>query len=108
RNVFGPLSDPAITGDVASMVAYTRGAPTASILGREIEVITANDAKAEGRLRGLTCSGIYVDEATLVPEEFFTQALARLSVPGSMMFATTNPGAPSHWLRKKYLLRSSD
>jgi len=108
RNVFGPLSDPAITGDVAKLVAYTRGAPTAVMLGREIEVITANDAKAEGRLRGLTCAGMYVDEATLIPEDFWTQALARLSVPGSMMFATTNPAAPSHWLRQKYLLRASE
>jgi hypothetical protein len=71
RNVFGSLSDPPITGDVAGLVTYTRGAPTASILGREIEVITANDAKVEARLRGLTCAGIYIDEATLVPEEFF-------------------------------------
>jgi PBSX family phage terminase large subunit len=108
RNVFGPLSDPAITGQWASMVSYTRGAPTASILGREIEVITANDSKAEARIRGLTCAGIYIDEATLIPEDFWTQALARLSVPGSKLFATTNPGAPSHWLRKKYLLRASD
>jgi PBSX family phage terminase large subunit len=108
RNVFGPLSDPAITGEYASLVSYTRGAPTASILGRTIEVITANDAKAEGRLRGLTCAGMYVDEATLIPEDFWTQALARLSVPGSMLFATTNPGAPSHWLRKKYLLRAGE
>jgi hypothetical protein len=24
------------------------------------------------------------------------------------MFAMTNPGTPSHWLRKKYLLRAGD
>ena len=108
RNIFGPLMDPAITGEYASMVSYTRGAPTAQILGRTIEVITANDAKAEARLRGMTCAGGYIDEATLIPEDFWTQFLARLSVPGSMLFATTNPGSPSHWLRKKYLLRGGD
>ena len=108
RNIFGPLMDPAITGEYASMVSYTRGAPTAQILGRTIEVITANDAKAEARLRGMTCAGGYIDEATLIPEDFWTQFLARLSVPRSMLFATTNPGSPAHWLRKKYLLRASD
>ena len=25
-----------------------------------------------------------------------------------MLFATTNPGSPAHWLRKKYLLRAAD
>ena len=78
RNIFGPLSDPSITGEYASLISYNRGAPTATILGREIEVITANDAKAEARLRGLTCAGIYIDEATLIPEDFWTQALATL------------------------------
>lgn len=108
RNVFGPLTDPAITGELADLISYTRGAPTAMMLGREIEVISANDAKAEARLRGMTCAGMYIDEASLIPEDFWTQALARLSVPGSMLFATTNPAAPSHWLRKKYLLRAKD
>jgi hypothetical protein len=58
RNVFGPLMDPAIVGtQVAKLVSYTRGSSVAHILGRQIEVITANDARAEGRLRGLTGAG---------------------------------------------------
>jgi PBSX family phage terminase large subunit len=93
---------------VARLVKYTRGAPTATILGRTIEVITANNELAEGRIRGLTCAGAYVDEATLIPESFWTQLLARLSVPGAQLFATTNPDNPNHWLRKKFLLRTSE
>ena len=108
RNVFGVLTDPAIMGDLAGLTAYRRGAPKAVIIGRPVEVITANDAKAQARLRGMTCGGIYVDEGTLIPEDFFTQALACLSVPGSKMFVTTNPGSPAHWLRKKYLLRADE
>nr|WP_045740880.1 terminase family protein [Actinoplanes rectilineatus] len=105
RNVFGPLMDPAITGDWAKRIHYTRGAPTANILGRTVEVITANDARAEERLRGMTCAGAYIDEATLVPEAYWNQLLARLSVPGAKLFATTNPDNPAHWLRKKFMLR---
>lgn len=108
RNVFGPLQDPALFGPLARLVKYTRGAPTATILGRTIEIITANDARAEGRLRGLTCAGAYVDEATLLPEAFWDQLLARLSVPGAQLFATTNPDNPGHWLRKKFILRISE
>jgi PBSX family phage terminase large subunit len=108
RNVFGPLTDPAVTGEYAKQIHYTRGAPTATILGRTVEVITANDSRAENRLRGMTCAGAYIDEATLVPEAYWTQLLARLSVPGAKLFATTNPDNPSHWLRKKFLLRAGE
>ncbi len=108
RNVFGPLMDPAVTGPAAKLIRYTRGAPTATILGRQVEIVTANDSRAENRLRGMTCAGAYVDEATLVPEAYWTQLLARLSVPGAQLFATTNPDGPAHWLRKKFLLRAGD
>jgi len=108
RNVFGPLMDTAITGPAAKHIKYTRGASSAVILGRHIAIITANDARAEGRLRGLTAAGAYVDELTLIPEAFFAQLLARLSVPGAKLFATTNPDGPAHWVRKKYLLRAGE
>lgn len=108
RNVFGPLCDPAVTGPAASLIKYTRGASTAVILGRQVEVITANDARAEGRLRGLTAVCAYVDEATLIPEAFWNQLLARLSVRGAKLFATTNPDNPGHWLRKKFIARQGE
>lgn len=108
RNVFGPLMDPAITGPASKYINYTRGASSAVILGRHIEIITANDARAEGRLRGLTAAGAYVDELTLLPEPFFAQLLARLSVPGAKVFCTTNPDGPAHWARKKFLLRQGE
>jgi PBSX family phage terminase large subunit len=106
RNVFAPLMDPSITGPAAQLVRYTRGAPTATILGRQVEVITANDARAEGRLRGMTCAGAYGDELSLLPEQFFDQLLGRMSVPGAQLFGTSNPDNPTHWLRKRFLLRT--
>lgn len=105
RNVFGPLQNPNLFGRAASQVKYTRGAGTATILGKKIEVITANDVSAESKLRGLTAAGAYVDEATLLPQTFWTQLLARLSVEGAKLFATTNPDGPNHWLRQEFLLR---
>lgn len=104
RNVFAPLMDPGIVGStVAKSVSYTAGAPTGTILGREVHVIGAADAKAEPKVRGLTGAGAYVDEATVLPEAFWDQLVARQSTPGAKIFATTNPDSPAHWLRTKWL-----
>ncbi|RJL21130.1 PBSX family phage terminase large subunit [Bailinhaonella thermotolerans] len=108
RNVFEPLTDPSLTGPVARRIFHTRGAPTANILGRRVEIISAADVRAESRLRGLTCAGAYVDEVTLLPESFFEQLLARMSLPGAKLFGTTNPDAPNHWLHKKFIRRASE
>lgn len=106
RNVFEPLQDPGLFGPLARHVQHTRGATTATILGRTVHLIGAADARAEGRLRGLTAQLAYVDEATLLPEAFWTQLLARLSPPGARLFATTNPDSPRHWLKLGYLDRA--
>jgi PBSX family phage terminase large subunit len=108
RNVFEPLQDPALFGPAARLVSYTRGAGRATILGRTIEVITANDASAEARLRGLTGAGAYIDEWTLLPKEFFKRLVDRMSVAGAQIFATTNPDNPGHWVRKDWLNRNAE
>lgn len=108
RNVFGPLADPSLFGAMSRHVFYTAGAPTARILGRVVHVLGASDARAEAVLRGLTVAGAYVDEATLVSEQFWTQLLGRMSVPGAQLFATTNPDGPAHWLKKQVVDRAGE
>lgn len=108
RNCLEPLTDEAIFGPIARHIVHTRGATTATILGRTVHLIGAADARAEGRLRGLTAQIAYVDEATLMPEGFWTQLLARLSVPGARLYATTNPDSPRHWLKTNYLDRAHE
>lgn len=108
RNLFSVLQDPAIFGPLAAEVHYRPGATTARILGRVVDIIGAHDSKAEGRLRGMTCAGAYVDEATLVPREFWTQLIGRMSVVGAKLFATTNPDSSAHWLRQDFILRAND
>lgn len=108
RNVFGPLMNPDVFGEVAQDIHYTSGAPTATVLGRTVHALGANDAQAEPKVRGLTCAGAYVDEATTLPKSFFDQLTARCSVPGSAIYATTNPDNPNHWLRRDYLLRPTE
>ncbi|MFJ7208220.1 PBSX family phage terminase large subunit [Streptomyces sp. NPDC098789] len=108
RNCLDVLADRALFGDVAAEVHHTRGATTAVILGRVVHLVGASDARAEGRLRGMTASLAYCDEVTLLPAAFFRQLLARLSVPGAKLIGTTNPDSPRHWLRTDYLDRAGD
>jgi PBSX family phage terminase large subunit len=108
RNIIEPLQDKALFGPLAAQVHHTRGANTAVILGRTVWLIGANDAKAEGKIQGLTACLAYVDEATLMPQGFWTMLLGRLSVPGARLLATTNPNGPAHWLRKDYILRTGE
>lgn len=103
RNIFNPLREHPLFGKIAKSVSYTRGAPTAKILDRTIEVVTFNDARSESRLRGMTCAGAYVDEWSLMPETFNEQLLSRCSVDGAQIFGNTNPDNPRHWLKKNHI-----
>jgi PBSX family phage terminase large subunit len=105
RNVFEPLMDWSLFGPLSKLVHYTANAPTGRILGRTVHVLGANDAKSEKVLRGLTVALAYVDEITVIPEEFFTQLLGRMSPPNAKLFGTTNPDSPTHWLKVKFLDR---
>src|ERR1044072_7319817 len=100
RNLFLPMQDPALFGEIAAHIHYTPGAPTATILGRTVHVIGANDAKSEPKIRGMTVCGAYVDEVTLVPQIFFEQLYGRMSVRGSQLYCTTNPDNPMHWFMR--------
>lgn len=84
---------------------YTSKSDQVTIMGRTVQVIGANDAQAETKIRGLTLAGSMVDEATLLPEPMFVQLLGRHSVTGAKMIATTNPDSPAHYLRSRYIDR---
>lgn len=73
------------------------------LFGRRIMLEGANDARSEGKIRGITLGGAYCDELTLFPKDFFTMLLSRLSAPEAKLIATTNPDVPTHWLKKEYL-----
>jgi PBSX family phage terminase large subunit len=103
RNLIIPMQDPAVFGTLAGTVKYTPGAPSGTVLDRRFHVIGANDVRSENRLRGFTCAGALADELVLIPHDFFTQLLARMSVPGSQLWGTTNPDSPYHWLKTDFI-----
>lgn len=107
-NLMSLLTNPEIFGPLVKYVKYTPGAKSAQILGRTVHLYGANDASSEAKIRGLTVSLAYVDEATILPESFWKMLVTRLSVDGARMLATTNPGSKSHWLRKEWILKARE
>ena len=100
RNIIDPMRE--ILGE---FVKYYVGKQEMDIFGRKIYVVSANDVRAEGKIRGSTFIGAYVDEITLIPESFVKMLLSRLSLEGAKFFGTTNPDSPYHWLRRDFLDR---
>ena len=78
------------------------------LFGRKILLEGANDMRSEAKIRGLTLQGAYCDELTQFPEDFFTMLLSRLRLPNAKLIATTNPDAPSHWLKANYIDRQEE
>ena len=105
QNVFVLFQNTAIFGSViSSQIHYTPGASTARILGREVMVIGASNKEAVGRIQGATVALAYVDEAALLPEEFWNMLVSRLRVAGARLLATMNPASRNHWIRKKWIV----
>ncbi|WP_267244362.1 PBSX family phage terminase large subunit [Streptomyces sp. PR69] len=108
RNIMEPLVDPGLFGPLARLVVWTPGAKTATILGRTVHLIGANDRRSEAKIRGATVALVYCDEVSLLPKDFFRQLLGRLSVKDARLLGTTNPDNPGHWLKKEFIDRGSE
>lgn len=85
--------------------SYSLSKKQATLLGKKIYLEGVADKSAESKIRGLTLYGAYIDELTLMPENFFSMLLSRLSEKGATLVATTNPDSPNHWLYRNYLTR---
>ena len=95
RNCLGLLQD--LVG--VNNFTYTLSQKQAKLFGRIVWLEGANDERAESKIRGMTLAGAYVDELTQIPEDFYRMLLSRLSVKNAKLYATTNPDAPSHWVK---------
>lgn len=107
-NILTQLMDPKKFGILAASTIHTTGASTAIILGRVVELIGAPNALAVSKIQGGTIALAYVDEVTLLPEEFWKMLLTRLRVAGARILATTNPASANHWLRRDFIKSKAD
>lgn len=67
---------------------------------KKISCMGANDQGAVGKIQGSTVAGAYIDEMTLIPQNFLDMLYSRLNPAHSRLFATTNPSSPSHPIKK--------
>ena len=73
-------------------------------IGKTRYIVSAGyDIKSEGRIRGLSIGSILFDEATLPPEEYWEQSIARMTYADSKLWATCNPEGNRHWLKRKWV-----
>ena len=78
------------------------------IYGRKVYITGANDARAEGKLRGITLYAALCDEITLFDEDFTNMLLSRLSDKGAMLIFSTNPDGPHHYIKTKFIDRQKE
>lgn len=98
RNVLDPMKS--MFGDCFS---YNLTKKEGELFERKIYLEGAANSESESKIRGMTLMGAYCDELTLFGEDFFVMLLSRLSENGAKLFATTNPDAPNHWVKRDYL-----
>lgn len=90
--------------DLEPSFSFSVSKKQASLYGRTIWLEGANDERSEGKIRGMTLGGAYVDELTLIPDEFYKMILGRMSEHGAKLFATTNPDAPTNYVYTDIIL----
>lgn len=94
RNCLGLLET--LVGD---NITYSISQKKALIFGRTVWLEGANDERSESKIRGMTLKGVYVDELTQIPQDFYLMSLSRLSERGAVFLATTNPDHPNHYVK---------
>ena len=74
----------------------------------EFFLFGGRDESSASLIQGMTLAGILMDEVVLMPKSFVEQACARCSVTGSRMWFNCNPGGPSHWFYRQWILESGE
>lgn len=87
---------------------YTTAGKVGTLFGRKVYLEGANDARSESKIRGMTLQGAYVDEITLIEQDFFNMLLSRLSRKDAKLFGSTNPDSPYHWLKTDFIDRADE
>jgi len=104
RNVLVPISR--MVGPENCI--YKRSLKRVWIYGRECWVEGCNDEAAYKKIEGETLEKAYVDEGSLCPQSFWDMLITRLSEDDAQLFSTSNPGPPSHYLKKRWIDREAE
>lgn len=97
RNILDPLQDRYGQKYISDIEGKKR---EATIFGKKLYCIGANDARAVKKLQGTGFQYVLGDEITTWPEDFFNMLKSRLDKKNSMFDGTCNPEGPYHWLKQ--------
>jgi PBSX family phage terminase large subunit len=78
------------------------------LFGRKIYLVGANNIGAVPKVQGPTFYDVYCDEIATYPYEVVNMLVSRLSLPGSKLWATMNPGPPAHFMKKQFIDRADE
>ena len=69
-------------------------------------IFGGRDESAAALIQGVTLAGVLLDEVVLMPRSFVEQAIARCSVPGSLLWFTCNPAGKEHWFYRQWICQA--
>jgi len=69
-------------------------------------IFGGRDESSASLIQGITFAGVLLDEVALMPQSFVEQACARCSIAGSRLWFNCNPGGPSHWFYRSWILEA--
>lgn len=82
---------------------YSIGNKSGTLYGHQVYLEGANDSQSMRKIRGMTLTGAYLDEASLHNQDFVKTINGRLSTRNAFLIATTNPEEPTHWFKTEYI-----
>ena len=88
---------------IGDNITYSISQKKAVIFRHTVWLEGANDERSESKIRGMTLMGVYIDELTQIPQDFYLMALSRLSEKGAVFLATTNPDHPKHYVKTEII-----
>lgn len=110
RNVVVPLIPVIKEYGFTCLEKVSRNYIDITFLGRtnRFYLFGGKDEGSASLIQGMTLSGVFFDEAALMPRSFVEQALARCSVSGSKMWFNCNPDNPSHWFYNEWIKKAEE
>ena len=80
-----------------------RSRPPRVEIGESVAYIYGGGAEgAHKTLQGFSSEGTFLDEVTLMPQSFVTEAIARTTAEDAKIVMTMNPEGPAHWFKREY------
>lgn len=101
RNVVTPLLQMLNTEGIS--YEYNQSNNEIRMGSKVIALFGIDKEGADEKIRGYTCAGALVDEATVLPESGFKMLLSRCSLDGAKVFVTCNPGSPQNYIYTDYV-----